>query len=44
MRKLVLLALVLSFALSAAADEKSKSMLQRVAQYVESMGSYYAEF
>lgn len=44
MRKLVLLALVLSFALSAAADEKSKSMLQRVAQYVEALGAYDAEF
>ena len=44
MRKLVLLALVLSFALSAAADEKSKSMLQRVAQYIEALGAYDAEF
>lgn len=44
MRKFILSALVLTMSLTAVADDGAKLALQRVAQYVDMLGSYDAEF
>ena len=44
MRRVILSALALFVCVSAVADEQSKAALQRVARYVEALGTYDAKF
>lgn len=44
MRRVILSALALLICVSAVADEQSKTVLQRVAHYVEALGAYDAKF
>ena len=44
MRRVIFSALALLVCVSAAADEQSKTVLQRVAHYVEALGAYDAKF